>query len=146
MDFEHHHQRGKKVKRVTKLQGYRGRFLHEVEFFFDFLESFQRKTGFAIGEELFADIDAFGPGPELLFLLLGGIGLLEGEPSTVDFEPFSEKVGTAQACDIGADFPEANPAGGLIDRARAARAYWRESQRAMRPVEGLDEVCGLGTD
>src|SRR6266566_3259843 len=90
-------------------------FLHEVQFFLDFLEGFGRKTGFAIWEELFADIGAFGPGPELLFLFLGGIGLLESEPGAVEFDPFSEKVAAAQACDIGADFPEANPAGGLID-------------------------------
>ena len=92
-------------------------FLHEVEFFLDFLEGFGRKTGFAIGEELFADIGALGPGPELLFLFLGGIGLLEGEPGAVEFDPFSEKVAAAQAGDIGADFAKASPAGGLIDRA-----------------------------
>src|ERR1044071_2332503 len=89
--------------------------LQEVEFFFDFLEGFRRKTAFAIGEEFFPDIGAFGPGPELLFLFLGGIGLLEGEPGAVEFEPFSEKVAPAQACDICADFAEASPAGGLID-------------------------------
>ena len=87
-------------------------FLHEVQFFLDFLEGFGRKTGFAIGEELFADIGALGPGPELLFLFLGGIGLLEGEPGAVEFEPFSEKVAAAQACNIGADFAEANPGAG----------------------------------
>ncbi len=90
-------------------------FLHEFEFFLDFLEGFGRTTGFAMGEELFADIGAFGPGPELLFLFLGGIGLLEGEPGAVEFDPFSEEVAAAQARDIGADFAEASPAGGLID-------------------------------
>ena len=128
----------------------RSGLLHQFEFFLDFLEGFGRKTGFAIGEELFADVGALGPGPEFLFLFLGGIGLLEGEPGAVEFDPFSEKVAAAQACDIGADFAEASPAGGRIDgdrtRALAAKAYWRESQRAMRPVEGLDEVCGLGQD
>src|SRR5258708_3054118 len=88
--------------------------LHEFEFFFDFLEGFRRKTAFAIGEKLFADVGAFGPGPEILFLLLGGIGLLEGKPGAVEHEPFSKEVATTQAGDIGGDFAGAKPAGGLI--------------------------------
>src|SRR5205814_8908764 len=88
----------------------------EFEFLLDFLEGFGRKTAFAIGEELFADVGAFGPSPELFFLFSGGIGLLEGEPGPVEFDPFSEKVAAAQARDIGTDFAEPSPAGGLIDR------------------------------
>ena len=112
MNFEQlNTKRGRKSYKVATLQG-RTPFilLHEFEFFFDFLEGFRRKTAFAIGEEFCADVGAFGPGPEIIFFLLGGIGLLEGKPGAVDFEPFSEKVATAQARDISADFAEARRA------------------------------------
>src|ERR1044071_10346132 len=120
--------------------------LQEVEFFFDFLEGFRRKTAFAIGEEFFPDIGAFGPGPELLFLLLGGIGLLESEPGAGQFEPFSEKLALAQACDICADFAEASPAG------RADRRWIGPEQeppghtegRAREPCGRWRAGCGLG--
>ncbi len=61
------------------------------------------------GAEFGADFGALGPSPELLFFVVAGFGLFEGEPLAFEGEAVGIEVTTAEPGDIGAELAEAGP-------------------------------------
>jgi hypothetical protein len=83
--------------------------VEEAGSLFNIVNLFGSKAGTTIGEELFLDVGAFGPFPEFLFFAIGGGGLTESEPVTLDLEVVVCEGGTTKARDVVGELAEGSP-------------------------------------
>lgn len=85
------------------------RAVEETGIFFKLVHLLGSHAAAGFWEEFFRDVRACGPFPEIFFFFVGGVGLRECEPVTLDLEVIVGKGGTAEAGDVVGEMAESVP-------------------------------------